>query len=187
MTLWTVQNLKFYESLLTNKIIYGRREFIEDEGFLYGYHWLMEKMDDRVGKRPFSGCYPIWAWYQWDNAKKPKPDLRFNGHLHKGEQGVRMEIIKNDEDVLLSDFELWHYPLSLASYIGSSEKDVEDFEDLLVKRNLDNTRLEELPKNIQHDIIKSWDIVLDIEFQNPYITQPRDKKINSSNILVSIN
>ncbi|WP_372472915.1 hypothetical protein AB4865_08890 [Capnocytophaga sp. ARDL2] len=54
--------------------------------------------------------------------------MRKRGHLEKGIHGVRIEIRKHESEVLLSDFDFWHYPISYQSYISDGEKDCELYE-----------------------------------------------------------
>lgn len=176
MKLWTIQTIGFYEKLLEDKIIYGSKQYITFTEFLSGYHWLMNKMDSKIGKRPFPDCYPLWAWYQWKSAKKDKPDLRSSAHFPKGTKAVRIEIEKDDNKVLLSDFMLWHFPMSYHGYIGSCEKDSVAFEKMLEEKGLDRRKLNALPNNIRKEIIKSWDSVIDMEYEDTYFTYPKEHK-----------
>ena len=47
MQLWTIQPIEWYEKLLKDGNIYGRREYIESD-FLQPYHWLMKKMNESI-------------------------------------------------------------------------------------------------------------------------------------------
>lgn len=178
MTLWITQNIEWYNELLKKGTINGERKYINKnwEFSLYGYHWLMGKMDERIGKRPFAECYPVWAWYQYDTSTKRKPDLRSRGFLPKGKKGVRLEIAKKESDVLLSDFHLWSFPFSYRSYIGKNEEESVAFDKQLEEKGLDRERFGKLPKNIRKEIIKSWDKVLDLDFDDPYHAYPKEKK-----------
>lgn len=178
MTLWTIHNMDWYDALLKHGIIHGNKKYIDNNWnfSLFGYEWMIKKMEKRIGKRPFPDCYPIWAWYQYSGSKKRKPDLRRIGLLPTRTKGVRLEINKREEDVLLSDFMLWHFPFGFQSFIGKNEEESVAFETMLEEKRLDRKRLEELPENIQNKIIKSWDRVLDMNFQDPYHTQPKDNK-----------
>ncbi len=178
MTLWTIQNIEWYNELMEKGIIYGERKYINEdwEFSLSAYNWLMNKMDEKIGKRPFPECYPVWAWYQYNDEKRRRPDLRSTGFLPKGTKGVRVEITKEDKNVLLSDFMLWHFPFSYQGFIGQNEKESFTFEKMLENKGLDRENLEKLPKHIQKEIIKSWDRVLDLDFSAPYYTHPRKTK-----------
>ena len=175
MILWTIHNMDWYDALLRHEIIYGNKKYIDNEWdfSLFGYHWIVKKMEQRIGKRPFPECYPIWAWHQYADSKKRKPDLRNTGFLPKGTKGVRVEINKKDEDVLLSDFMLWSFPFGFQSFIGQNEEESIAFETMLEEKSLDQKKIEELPEKIQKQIIKSWDSVLDINFYDSYHTQPK--------------
>lgn len=129
MTLWAIQSVDWYERLLKESIIYGELKHVKEnlEFGLFGYHWLMQKMDERIGKRPFLDCYPVWAWYQYKDSKHRRPDLRGRDFLPKGTKGVRLEIQKSDKDVLLSDFTLWHFPFSYHGFIGANQTESEAF------------------------------------------------------------
>lgn len=178
MQLWTIQNVEWYNELLKNGIIYGTRKHITTdwEFSLFGYNWLMNKMDEKIGKRPFSECFPVWAWFQYNNSQRRKPDLRSTGFLPKGTKGVRVEINKNDNEVLLSDFMLWSFPLSYHNFIGQNEQESIDFDEMLERKGLNKTNIGKLPKDVQTKIIKSWDRVLDLDFDDPYHTSPKDSK-----------
>lgn len=177
MRLWTIQPLKWYEQLLEKGSISGDKTFVQPN-FLQSYYWLMEKMDERIGTRPFSDCFPVWAWYQYENAQKRKPDLRYTSLLAKGTKGVRIEIRKNEEDVLLSDFDLWHHAIN-KWYLGKNKVESVAFENELKHLNaqgFDTFNFNTLPADIQYKIIKSWDVIFNLEFNDPYYTHPKDKK-----------
>jgi hypothetical protein len=175
MILWTIQTTKQYENLLGNRIIYGDARFVEKE-FFAGYSWMITQMQQRIGKRPFTDCYPIWGWYQWNGIKQHKPDLRYSGHLPKGAKAVCVRIEKQAKDVLLSDFDLWRFPLSYDGYIGSSEKDSLAFDEKLKAEDLYDLKYNDLPKDIQQIIQKSWDKIFDTQFEEPYYTYKKEEK-----------
>ncbi|MBL7736839.1 MAG: DUF3841 domain-containing protein [Chitinophagaceae bacterium] len=178
MILWTIQSEAWYAELLQKGIIHGTRKHAMRDGkfSLFAYHWLMDKMEESIGRRPFRACYPVWAWYQHMDSKRRKPDLRRAGFLTRGTKGVRVEINKDDKDVLLSDFILWHFPFSYRRFIGQNEGESMAFEKMLEDNGLDTKKLEELPKDIQNVIIKSWDRTLDMDFSDPYHTSPKASK-----------
>jgi hypothetical protein len=78
------------------------------------YDWLCDEMAERGLRRPATGVYPVWAWYRYMGEKKPKPDLRyssFKNHPDEDRQ-VLLTLDVSEEDVLLHDYEAWHYPLN---------------------------------------------------------------------------
>jgi hypothetical protein len=160
---------------LSEGIIYGDARFAEKE-FLTGYSWMITQMQQRIGKRPFPDCYPVWAWYHWNGTKQRRPDLRYSRHLPKGAKAVCIQIEKEDKDVLLSDFDLWHFPLSFDGYIGSSEQDSLAFDKKLKAKGLYNSAFNDLPRDIQETIQKSWDKIFDMRFEDPYYTHKKEEK-----------
>jgi hypothetical protein len=180
MKLWTIQPIEWYERLLTEKIIYGERKYV-DSYFLCGYEWLVKVMEERIGKRPSNDSFPVWAWYQYLTTKKIRPDLRESGYLRKGETGVRIEIEKNENEVLLSDYDLWHSPLGNFFYIGESEKDTLKFDKMLKNKKLDKVDFEKLPIKIRKRIEESWLKVFDMNYDCPYFArEKKDKSIQAT-------
>ena len=78
--------------------------------------------------------------------------------------------------VLLSDFTLWHFPFSYQRFIGQNEEESMVFEKMLEDKGLDKTKLKRLPKDIQEEIIKSWDKTFDMDFNDPYHTCSKETK-----------
>lgn len=113
MKLWTIQNYNAYQEMLKTGILKANDNYVFERNFLEPiYDWLFKEMVKRIGEPPeLSIKYPIWAWYQRD-GKRQKPDMRRSGHATKGEHVVRMTIDVDDKDVVLSDFDLYHYPLN---------------------------------------------------------------------------
>lgn len=177
MTLWTIQPLERYEQLLKTGSICGEEPFIEPI-FLDSYHWMLQKMEERIGKQPFSDCYPVWAWYQYNGVHKKKPDLPHNCLLPKGTKGVCIEISKNENEVLLSDFVLWHSALN-KFFIGINEEDGLAFEvalDKLEEQGIEPYKFDKLPRVFQQKMIESWDKIFDLEFDDPYYSCPKAAK-----------
>ena len=174
MTLWTIQPIERYEELLKNGIIYGGKDYV-DKDFLKPYQWLMHKMNEKIGEPEFPECYPIWAWFQYHNVKRRKPDLRCSAHLTKGQKGVRIEIHKKESEVLLSDFDLWHYALNYWK-INDNEQEAKKFDLLLEKNKIKSIDKENYTIEIKQEIEKSWDKILDMNYAPKYSAQPFEEK-----------
>lgn len=69
-------------------------------------------MQRRIGAPPPGVRYPVWAWYQYQDERARRPDLRRSAHAPSGTPLVLIEFELPDDQVLLSDFELWHYVLN---------------------------------------------------------------------------
>lgn len=109
ITLWTIQNEKAYEILNKTGILVASEEFamFEDE-----YTWIANQMKEKgIFPADENTKYPIWAWYKW-SGKRKKMDMREGGFAKRGTPLVQLEIEIPAQDVLLSDFDLWHYVLN---------------------------------------------------------------------------
>lgn len=127
MKLWTIQTDPACQSMQQHGYLRGQRTHA-DRDFLPAYDWMATQMRDRIGQPPTRRVsVPIWAWQQYDGAHGKRPDLRSSGHLPTGTRGYRIAFTIPDADVLLSDFELWHYALNYW-YLPSSESDAETFD-----------------------------------------------------------
>ncbi|MDR0886293.1 MAG: DUF3841 domain-containing protein [Clostridiales Family XIII bacterium] len=114
MRLWTVQDKAAYDDLCEKGVLHcdiKLAEWLKYDDFKRSYDWLASEMKERVGLPLKDVVYPIWAWYLL-GGKNVKPDFRrveFRNYL--GEQYV-IEVEIADDDVLLSDEEMWHFILN---------------------------------------------------------------------------
>lgn len=114
---------------------YRHPEFIDH--FENAYNWMICKMQSKIKDSP-KNIMPIWAWKCFEGKK---PDLRRIGFANRGNRMLRITLNIPNDEVLLSDFDLWHYVLN-ASYIPEYEEDSYD--------------------NISYaGMVKSWDRILD--------------------------
>lgn len=110
MRLWTMQPVEVYDILMRDGIFTCDPEKVPEPSFCDRYAWLNKKLDEK-DKKPSEVDYPIWAWYRFDSKEK-KPDLRHSCYGMRGDKMVCLELEVPDEKVLLSDFDLWHFPLN---------------------------------------------------------------------------
>lgn len=168
MILWTIQHHSAYENLQKIGILRANEDYLFCENdFLYAYDWMSEKMIS-AGITPPSGVqYPIWAWYQWEGKRKRR-DMREGGHATRGEKIVQLTIEVDDQDVMLSDFDLFHYPLN-RWYLPIDEKDDSEFEKRYGSFGYSYHDLSDLDiqaddmKQLRSEIISSWDRVFLLE------------------------
>lgn len=119
MRLYTVQPRFVYDTLC-NTGIFLSQPWKDGDNWIctdapavrLAYDWLCEEMVDRGLRRPGDSVYPIWAWYQYMGKKKPKPDLRYSDmkHYAQTDRHVLLSLDIQDENVLLHDYDAWHYP-----------------------------------------------------------------------------
>ena len=175
MILWTIQSIKAWEELQQRSVLYANPRYVDND-FLPAYGWMTEQMRKRLGMRPSEDSLPLWAWYQWEDERSRRPDLRSSGHLPKGEPGVRIEFEIEDNLVLLSDFELWHYVLNYW-YLPTSEAEGESFEAELANQGLSFYETKPLPNPIYHKRIeKNWERIFDMEWAPEGIASPTPEK-----------
>lgn len=132
---WTIQSAGKWEEIQKKGVLTANPDFIWPED-LKAYNWLREKMNEKIP----NGCeeYPIWLWVD-------RPDLRKKGHLEAGEKGVLLKIEIEDQRVLLSDFQAWHFVLNNWYFdIDGSE--------------MDESHL------TQSAIEKSWELIFDFDY-----------------------
>lgn len=113
MKLWTVQPYCIYE-LIQKEGIYRcnlkKSEHIELDGFVDAYEWISNQMKKKIGNPPNEVEYPVWAWYLYEGKNK-RPDMRLSG-LKVTEKSVLLEIEVPDNEVLLTNFDGWHFILN---------------------------------------------------------------------------
>lgn len=185
MLVWTIQSFQVWEKLQQEGLIYGPGPdliSLADESWQWqtAYEWMAEQMERRIGKRPKSDMYPLWAWSQWRDATHRKPDLRSPGHLAPGTRGVRLACEIPNDQILLSDFMLWHHALNYG-YLSLSQAEEEAFETELALCSLTHTPSGPLSNPVFHQrILDSWQRIFDLEsVGNPdwLGDQTRDKKV----------
>lgn len=124
MRLWTIQSNKAYEKLLKTGSLTCSREYITEESFIPAYDWLRRQMEKKIGPPPFPDAYPIWTWHTWE-GRSGKPDMRRFRTERLSPGGCwRLTLNVPDDLVLLSDFDLWHFPLN-GWYLSFSEADAD--------------------------------------------------------------
>jgi hypothetical protein len=128
MVIWSILTPQAWAELQSKRRLRASRRHAEQD-YLAPYTWMAEQMDRRLKTpRPSPTVMPLWAWYQWDGPRRRKPDLRAVRFWHpKGERAIRVECQVQDERVLLSDYELWHYVLNYW-YLPKTQADGDAFD-----------------------------------------------------------
>ncbi len=115
------------------------------------YDWMVKKIISRIGEPPSGVSYPIWAWHTWEGKRKRR-DLRKRGYGNKGTKLVQMEIEVPDQEVFLTDFDLWVAILNGFNLNIESEEGFEN--DWYCLQAAENS---EHYADYKKDIIESWD------------------------------
>lgn len=164
LRLWTIQPLSVYEELCSKgEFIVFDSEFAKaDPKHLYGYEWLIKQMRQRIGESHYPNQYPIWAWFQYENFKQNKPDMR-KCSLPKDEKHVRLTIELAKKNVLLSDFDEWHNVFSYQiPVIGSPDFLKSVPEDDLPYLGYSDDLFPDLPAKHQNLIESTWPNIFDL-------------------------
>jgi hypothetical protein len=154
MILWTIQHANAWSRAEQRGSLRadGRRVW---RVFRESYAWMAREMERRVGPAPVCVSYPVWAWLQWESAAAPRPDLRATAHLPAGTAGLRIEFESNANEVLLSDFDLWHFVLN--SWYLPRSASARDRYALTAKQ-------------------RSWQRIFDLSFTAHGVAVPRQRK-----------
>ena len=175
MILWAIQTEEAWSELQTHGVLRATRKDIEED-FFHAYEWMVDQMAKRLPMRPGQDRFPLWAWYQWQNEERRKPDLRSGGYMPKDQKGVRIEFEYPDQSALLSDFGLWHYVLNYW-YLPESEADGEAFEAELTAAGLSLFTQKPVPDAGFHKrIVQSWDRIFDLRWFEDDLALPMSRK-----------
>ncbi len=182
MLLWTIQSYMAYENMIKTGLLSASEGnlFCED-AFKLAYDWMAEKMKERSLVPQGRGNYPVWAWCQWEGKRKRR-DMREGGHAKRGEKIVQLTIDIPDEDVLLSDFDLFHYVLNYW-YLPIDEQDdilfEEEYKSLgFTLHDLQNFNIQSQKMNcLRKKITSSWNRIFELDKEDSsWLYGKNDKK-----------
>lgn len=167
MRAWTIQTLDAHEVLQDGRTWRARGSRVPSQ-WRDAYVWMTRQMHSRLGPPARQGQAPIWAWREWRGRSRARPDLRARGHLPPGTDGVRLELEVEEDRLLPSDFELWHYVLN-GWYLPASHGDERSFEALATDAARDEVR---------GRIEASWQRIFDIaRIDRRYTAPPAERSI----------
>lgn len=175
MQLWTIQTEEAWKTLKQRGRLKCRRSDA-DRDFLPAYDWMAAQMRTRIGS-PKSRriSVPIWAWCQYEGTKRKRPDLRASGHLPSGTRGYRIAFTIPDKQVVLSDFELWHYVLNYW-YLPYSQSDHDAFYKRHPGISLSSWSKPPPEKHVDEAIHRSWSRVFDLHRCDSYVSGPPSQR-----------
>lgn len=177
MILWTIQPIEFWHKLEKDGQIYTEDKYIESldlqncskeiaeifsKAQMYVYGWLAKEMKKRIGS--IKGIkYPLWAWYQWYGEERKRPDLRSGMYSEPGTKMVRIELELPDNQVVLHDYDLWHFPLN-NFYLYENDEDDARIDKWRKEHNIKLTGYQSSNKEYQQILEQSWLKVFDLEW-----------------------
>lgn len=111
MKLWTIQPKEVLEIVERKGVFYNSKERSDNwADFKNAYLWMVEEMTKRNILAPENCDLPLWAWHTTD-WHHDCPDFEYMNYSNNGNQ-VCLEVEVPDEEVLLSDYDTWHYVLN---------------------------------------------------------------------------
>ena len=166
--LWTIQSYLAYEKMLETGFLTVNEDYLfcEDD-FKFAYDWMAKEMVRYGLILPVGINYPVWAWCQWEGKRKRR-DMRESGYAKRGEKIVKLTIEVEDKEVLLSDFDLFHYVLNYW-YLPENGMDDDTFEKEYTALGYSWNDLRDISiqtkdmENIRARIRGSWNRIFDLE------------------------
>ena len=129
MIMWTIQPYSVYQQLVKNGCFYcnpNKSANWKDTDFRLAYQWMIKQLKAKVDLPYKQITTPLWAWYRSSNYHHQRPDFRWTRD-YADEVCIEFEI--PEKEVLLSDFEAWHFVLNNWYYSSAtSEKEWEQDE-----------------------------------------------------------
>ena len=149
MRVWTIQRAACWERFQERGILRGDGRRVCHH-FRPAYRWLMTQAHRRLPG--YKGGFPIWFWHF------PKPDLRHDAHVRRGERSVRIELEIPRARVLLLGFQTWHCVLN-RWHLSCSRHESREW-DRKVKGF--NQFLGPLPPILEAELQSTWERVFDL-------------------------
>lgn len=120
--LYTIQDYSVYLKIKKNGFYRTDRRFICSNNFKQAYEWLFEE-SKKIHKN-WKEKRPVWTWLK-------KPDLRSWKYFQddrkpKKVKMVLLELLVDENEVVVSDFDTWHCVLNCSLYT-ESDKEWDDF------------------------------------------------------------
>lgn len=166
MRVWSIQRLEVLEALEREGRWVAQEAYAPPE-WRRAYRWMAKEMRRRLGAPPAGATLPLWVWVRYEGEGRPRPDLRRSAHLERGAEGVRLELEIPAEEMLISEFELWHYVLN-DWYLAESEAEQAQFEQEAAARGVALFRQKPpLDPEIRKRMEESWQRVFRWESEYP--------------------
>lgn len=155
MIIWTIQPYSVYQELVAKGHFYcdpNKSCNLKEPDFQAAYAWMIAQLKAKVGLPPNDQIQtPIWAWYRARAFSHTRPDFR--EHRDYADQ-VCLELELDDSQVLLSDFDSWHFVLGDSYFAPASNE--QEWEEL-------NAWFDGLTKKDQQAVKEaSWQQIFDI-------------------------
>ena len=133
--------------------------------YINAYDFMSSCLEKKCPKPDKAITYPRWAWYSWENSRNV-PDT---GILEFYPDMYLLEIDVPDNEVLLSDYDNWHFCLNYI-YLPKTDEEDDWFESQ--KPYLTDDALKKRIRN-------SWLNIFDKDFPNRFITDENEHSVQA--------
>lgn len=174
MELVTFQTVAAYESLINNGYLIADEKFININKYGTAYDWIVSKMHEK--KIPEASKYPLWAWYKCGKFKSPTKNTMLGYFGAEQEQLVKIVFEKTDNEVLLTDYKIYHF-LLVNAYLPSSLQDFNAFNKFKEEKGVTD---EDLLAYIRRDKYDSYRTDKDFNHVNEIIHKSYEQVLNLS-------
>ena len=157
----------------------------ESKQFSFAYNWIKSEFIKRTGaiELYYTNYFPIWSFYKYDGNNSNEDFDKYD------DTAAQLTLQFNEEDVLLSDFDVWHCCLNTL-FIADSEEEDNEYDSFLSKYNIsrhlllddDYANLNKYAAEARRIMLKSWNKIFDIQNENEYTYIPNEDKTIQGNI-----
>ena len=182
MILQTIQPVSVLESLQKDSIVFSRPDYSEydEEGqpwtFQLSYEWLKKQMIKRGVLPKHNETDLFWAWAWSGDLGKKQVDLRTRPYC-RNQDNVLLTIDKNPQDILLSDFSLWHFVLNYWA-LYTCKQDEKMWDNICKDKSTNYFNHKPLiQSHLNEKIEKTWELIFEIEEKDNGFYFNIDKKV----------
>lgn len=170
ITAWTFVPQAIVSDVMTGNIQECPVDLSEDNDlFRMAYQWMMESMDESGISGRKTGISPWWCWITvGDGHTKPT-------NRHADESSVLLELSLHPDEVLLSDFQMWHVPLNY--WINAEDEAEEAFERELKSAGFNIWSDKPLPEPFHSRVIDGWRDIFRLDRVNGFTCELEEKGI----------
>ncbi|MGE8203880.1 DUF3841 domain-containing protein [Heyndrickxia sp. NPDC080065] len=118
MIVYTVQHIEAYKQMRELGYLEGSEKYLWKE-FKEPYNWMKKQMEKRISNYIVGKSYPIWVWRRRVNRNE-------RSLLSPGTRGVILTLEIQDNQIVWSDFDSWHFVLNNCP-ITDSEAEWDDY------------------------------------------------------------
>jgi len=158
MIVYSIQPLSWVQKMLNGEALLANTNLVEQDWYPQdtwqkAYTWMSDEMIKRVGPPPCDIIYPMWAWV-WYDGPNSRPDLRTTTMRNwaKHSQHVLLTLDIQKDNLLISDYNLWHLCLN-NWFLGPEEEQWLKIEDATQKNNAKHTSWTRI---FDHDWCRVW-------------------------------